>query len=119
MQGRRKKLLLAGLVGLGAVALAGCPAKKEAVKTEAVGADVASQVYVPPGKHDEFYVFFSGGFNGQVTVYGVPSGRILKVIKVFSVDPETGYGFSPETKPLLMTSYGFIPWDDTHHPWLS
>lgn len=116
----KKKVLLGGLSALvvGSL-LAGCPPKKEALKTSAVGTDAASKVYVPPGKHDEFYVFFSGGFNGQVTVYGIPSGRILKVIKVFSVDPETGYGFTPETRPMFMTSHGFIPWDDTHHPWLS
>mgnify|MGYP006146096849 CR=1 FL=1 len=27
--------------------------------------DAASKVYVEPGKHDEFYAFLSGGFNGQ------------------------------------------------------
>ena len=114
---RRKVLIGVGALMVGAL-LAGCPPKKESVKSVAPG-DVASKVYVPPGKYDEFYVFFSGGFNGQVSVYGIPSGRIIKVIKVFSVDPETGYGFTPETRPMLMTSHGFIPWDDTHHPWLS
>ncbi|TVP42090.1 MAG: Sec-dependent nitrous-oxide reductase, partial [Gemmatimonadales bacterium] len=48
-----------------------------------------------------------------------PSARLLKVIPVFSQDPETGYGYSEETKPLLRTSYGDIPWDDSHHPVLS
>src|SRR5690606_12310483 len=55
----------------------------------------------------------------QVTVYGLPSGRLLKTIPVFSQFPENGYGYSEETKPLLETSYGTIPWDDTHHPELS
>ncbi|RUT79370.1 Sec-dependent nitrous-oxide reductase [Ancylomarina longa] len=81
--------------------------------------DVASKVYVPPGQYDEFYAFFSGGFSGQVSVYGLPSGRLLKVIPVFSVDPEKAYGFNEETKPMLNTSFGFIPWDDSHHPELS
>lgn len=81
--------------------------------------DVASKVYVPPGQYDEFYAFFSGGFSGQVSVYGLPSGRLFKVIPVFSVDPEKAYGFNEETKPMLNTSFGFIPWDDSHHPELS
>ncbi len=81
--------------------------------------DVASQVYVKPGEYDEFYAFMSGGFSGQITVYGLPSGRLFKTIPVFSVDAEKGYGFNEETKPLLNTSHGFIPWDDSHHPELS
>ena len=84
-----------------------------------VGTDAASKVYVKPGTHDEFYSFLSGGFSGQLAVYGLPSGRLLREIPVFSQDPETGYGYSEETKPLLMTSKGFIPWDDSHHPELS
>jgi nitrous-oxide reductase len=54
--------------------------------------DAASKVYVAPGTHDEFYAFMSGGFSGQVSVYGLPSGRLFKVISVFSQNPETGYG---------------------------
>lgn len=85
----------------------------------ALGNDAASQVYVAPGEHDEFYAFMSGGFSGQIGVHGLPSGRLLKVIPVFSVDAEKGYGFNEETKPMLNTSHGFVPWDDAHHPELS
>jgi nitrous-oxide reductase len=81
--------------------------------------DAAQKVYVAPGKYDELYGFFSGGFSGQLSVVGIPSGRLLKVIPVFSQNPENGYGYSEETKPLLNTSFGFIPWDDAHHPQLS
>ena len=81
--------------------------------------NAASQVYVEPGKHDEYYAFLSGGFNGQVMAYGLPSGRLLKFIPVFSQNPETGYGYNEETKAMLQTTYGSIPWDDTHHPELS
>ncbi|HRD57551.1 MAG TPA: Sec-dependent nitrous-oxide reductase [Ferruginibacter sp.] len=81
----------------------------------AVSGDAASKVYVAPGKYDEFYNFVSGGFSGQLSVYGLPSGRLLRVIPVFSVDPEKGYGYSEETKPMLNTSHGFVPWDDLHH----
>jgi nitrous-oxide reductase len=84
-----------------------------------VDADAAKKVYVPPGKYDEVYAFLSGGFSGQVSVYGIPSGRLLKVLPVFSQNPENGYGYSEETKPMLNTSHGFVPWDDAHHPELS
>lgn len=79
----------------------------------------AEKVYVAPGKWDEFYYFISGGFSGQLAAYGIPSGRLLRVIPVFSVNPENGYGFTEETKPMLNTSYGFVPWDDSHHTELS
>ena len=79
----------------------------------------AEKAYVAPGKHDEFYNFVSGGFSGQMSVYGLPSGRLFRVIPVFSVDPEKGWGYSEETKPMLNTSHGFVPWDDLHHTELS
>ncbi|NQV51232.1 MAG: nitrous oxide reductase, partial [Candidatus Marinimicrobia bacterium] len=81
--------------------------------------DAASAVYVAPGDYDEFYSFMSGGFSGQVSVYGLPSGRLFKQIPVFSVFPENGYGFTEETKGMLQTTFGQIPWDDAHHPELS
>lgn len=83
------------------------------------GADAAAKVYIAPGKYDEFYNFVSGGYNGQIVVYGLPSGRCLKIIPVFSVFPENGYGYSEETKLMLNTSHGFVPWDDLHHISLS
>ncbi|ROI06081.1 Sec-dependent nitrous-oxide reductase [Kaistella haifensis] len=112
-----KSFKLLGLSAIVAVtALTGC--KPKGTET-AVSGDAAQKVYVAPGKHDEFYNFVSGGFNGQVNVYGLPSGRLLKVLPVFSVNPENGYGYSEETKPMLETSHGFIPWDDQHHLSLS
>ncbi len=86
---------------------------------QAISADASGKVYVAPGKYDEFYNFVSGGFSGQMSVYGIPSGRLFRVIPVFSVDPEKGYGYSEETKPMLNTSHGFVPWDDLHHEDLS
>ncbi len=79
----------------------------------------ASRSFVAPGKYDEFYNIVSGGFNGQIAVYGIPSGRLFRIIPVFSQSPESGYGFSEETKPMLNTSHGFVPWDDQHHIALS
>ncbi|OIQ40878.1 MAG: nitrous oxide reductase [Bacteroidetes bacterium MedPE-SWsnd-G1] len=85
----------------------------------ALSSSKAEKVYVAPGEHDDFYAFVSGGFSGQLAVYGLPSGRLFKVIPVFSVDAEKAYGFNEETKPMLNTSHGFIPWDDAHHPDIS
>ncbi len=79
----------------------------------------AEKSYVAPGEHDEFYAFISGGYSGNITVYGLPSGRMFKEIPVFSQFPTSGYGYSEETKPMLNTSFGFVPWDDSHHPDIS
>jgi nitrous-oxide reductase len=85
----------------------------------ALGSSAAEKVYVAPGEHDDFYAFVSGGFSGQLAVYGLPSGRLFKVIPVFSQDAEKAYGYNEETKPMLNTSHGFVPWDDSHHPDIS
>ena len=85
----------------------------------ALSSNAAEKVYVAPGEHDEFYAFMSGGYSGNITVYGLPSGRMFKEIPVFSQFPTSGYGYSEETKPMLNTSYGFVPWDDSHHPDIS
>ncbi|MDQ2931099.1 MAG: Sec-dependent nitrous-oxide reductase, partial [Gemmatimonadota bacterium] len=53
------------------------------------------------------------------TVYGLPSGRLFKEIPVFSVFPQTGYGYSEESKAMLQTTFGQVPWDDSHHTELS
>ncbi len=85
----------------------------------ALASTAAEKVYVAPGEHDEYYAFFSGGYSGNLTVYGLPSGRMFKEIPVFSQFPTNGYGYSEETKPMLNTSHGFVPWDDLHHPDIS
>ena len=87
--------------------------------SDAVSGDAAQKAYVAPGKYDEFYNFVSGGFSGQMSVYGLPSGRMLKVIPVFSQDAESGWGYNEESKPMFNTSNGFVPWDDAHHVQLS
>lgn len=85
----------------------------------ALNSNAAEKVYVAPGEHDEFYAFMSGGYSGNLTVYGLPSGKMFKEIPVFSQFPTSGYGYSEETKPMLETSHGFVPWDDSHHPDIS
>lgn len=111
----KKTLLLTALSAFCLVLIQSC--KPKGASSAASGE--ASKAYVAPGKYDEFYNFVSGGFSGQMSVYGIPSGRLFRVIPVFSVDPEKGWGYSEETKPMLNTSHGFVPWDDLHHIALS
>lgn len=100
-----------------AAAAAACqrPIKPGGIATD----DASSKVYVAPGQKDELYMFASGGFSGNVAVYGLPSGRLFAQIPVFSQYPEKGYGYTEQTRGLLKTSYGEIPWDDAHHPKVS
>jgi nitrous-oxide reductase len=110
-----RTIIVAGVLGISLNFLQSCKPK---TAQSAAGGD-ASKSFVAPGQYDEFYNIVSGGFNGQIAVYGIPSGRLLRIIPVFSQSPESGYGFSEETKPMLNTSHGFVPWDDQHHIALS
>jgi len=113
---KTKNLFSMLVLSLAAIFLTNCKPKDAAM---AVSGNAAEKSYVAPGKYDEYYNFVSGGFNGQLGVYGLPSGRLLKIVPVFSVFPENGYGYSEESKPMLETSSGFVPWDDLHHVELS
>ncbi|QEC55439.1 Sec-dependent nitrous-oxide reductase [Flavisolibacter ginsenosidimutans] len=108
----RKLMASLALTAVAAGALYSCKPKGAQA---AVSGDAAEKAYVAPGKYDEFYNIVSGGFNGQLGIYGIPSGRLFRVVPVFSQSTESGYGFSEETKPMLNTSHGFVPWDDLHH----
>lgn len=108
------------VLAIGVAALtAGLVVAQGARNAARVASDAASRVYVAPGEQDEFYAFLSGGFNGQMSVVGLPSGRTLKTIPVFSQFGENGYGYSEETKAMFNTSVGPVYWDDAHHPELS
>ena len=109
-----KKILLKSMLAVvfASAFLVSCKPKNTA---DAVRGDAAEKVYVATGKYDEFYNLVSGGFSGQMSVYGLPSARLLKVVPIFSQDPQSGYGYSEETKPMLNTSHGYVPWDDQHH----
>ena len=115
----RKAIGAAGLAVAGLALVYACTLTGKTGSSSLVTGDAAAKVYVAPGAYDEFYSFLSGGFSGQVAVYGLPSGRLLKVIPVFSQNAENGWGYNEETKRMLETTYGFVPWDDTHHPELS
>ena len=114
----RTLLLLTSMVTLtGATFFSGCKPKQIVVTP--VQSGVAEKVYVAPGKYDEFYNVVSGGFSGGVAIYGLPSGRLFRQIPAFAQHPESGYGYSEESKPMLNTSFGFQAWDDQHHVSLS
>ena len=83
---KTSKLLSLAIAGA-FLASCGNGSKSDNNKSGAMGAsDAASRVYVAPGQYDEYYAFLSGGFSGQLATYGLPSGRLLKVIPVFSQD---------------------------------
>jgi nitrous-oxide reductase len=79
------------------------------------GQSPAEKVYVPPGKFDSYYAFLSGGHSGQIDVFGLPSGRLIRVIPVFASDVAVGWGIDEESKEIMG---GYI-WGDAHHPALS
>ncbi len=121
---------LAGLVGTGlSVGLSAC--KKEAEPDAAVGTTAVAtpaaktnsavtygEFEVPPGQLDAYYMFSSGGHSGEVRIYGLPSGRLIKRIPVFNLDCESGWGFTNESKAIIGTnSDGNAEYTsgDTHH----
>lgn len=110
-----RNTLIVGLMAL----LTSCGQSGDKSGSGALGNSIAEKVYIAPGERDEQYAFLSGGYSGNLTVYGLPSGRLFKEIPVFSQFPTSGYGYSEETQPMLNTSFGFIPWDDLHHPDIS
>lgn len=117
----KKQSRILPILGLGAAVAAAAVMSCQSQGTSVTGdmSDAAQAVYVAPGEYDEFYAFMSGGFSGNLTVMGLPSGRLLKTVPVFSQFPENGWGYAEETKAMLETSHGFVPWDDAHHPELS
>ncbi|MGE0455704.1 MAG: Sec-dependent nitrous-oxide reductase [Vicinamibacteria bacterium] len=109
---------VAGIVALGLLAGRCAPSAPKSATRGAAVSDVAAaalKVYVAPGDLDEYYMFASGGHSGQMYVYGLPSGRHISTIPVFTPYPATGYGFDDESKKML----GELTWGDAHHPALS
>jgi nitrous-oxide reductase len=125
--GRRKFLgntALAGLAGTGAVlGLTACgapqPTAQGAKAAEPSPATAAPDKYeVAPGKLDAYYLLSSGGHSGEVRVLGCPSGRTIKRIPVFNIDPMVGWGITNESKAIIGTRPdGQLNYwtGDTHH----
>jgi len=78
---RRLALAIFAVAGVGGLVFSQAKLSKE-------WQEAALKVYVPPGEHDEFYAILSGGFNGQIGIYGLPSGRLFRIIPVL-LTPKT------------------------------
>lgn len=112
---RYKGIAVAVIIGL-LIGLAGGKFTWDNTTTQANTQTASSaEGWVPPGQLDSAYMFASGGQAGTLSVFGIPSMRILKTIPVFEPDAQTGYGYTPETKQML----GDKTWGDVHHPTMS
>ena len=85
---------------------------------EAKAASGADATHVPLGDLDEYYGFWSGGHNGEVRVYGVPSMREIMRIPVFNHCSASGWGMTNESKRIMGDSHRFTN-GDAHHPHVS
>jgi len=123
---RRRFLGKSAALGLaGAGVLAGCkengagaPGSASASAAAAAKSHGASKAHVEPGQLDDYYLFSSGGHSGEARIMGVPSGRTLRRIPVFNIDPMVGWGITNESKAIIGTKPdGSLKYTtgDTHH----
>src|SRR6266545_1055390 len=77
-------LTFAGGLALSAALFTGCNSDSTGrqQKAAAAASSAAQQIYVAPGKLDEYYAILSGGQSGSMFVYGIPSCRFIKEIAV-------------------------------------
>jgi nitrous-oxide reductase len=101
--------------------VAGCNSDSTAnkQKQEAQNKSAAQQVYVPPGKLDDYYAILSGGQSGSAFVYGIPSCRLIKEIPIFEPRAGLGYANNPGSESYKRLAATGPLWGDTHHPVLS
>lgn len=85
-------------------------------KRAAQNKSAAEQVYVPPGKLDDYYAFLSGGQSGSVFVFGIPSCRFIKEIPIFEPRAALGYANNPGSETYKRLAATGPLWGDTHHP---
>ncbi len=123
---RRRFLGKSAVLGLaGAGVLAGCkengaaaPGSASASAAAAGKSHGGSKAHVEPGQLDDYYLFSSGGHSGEARIIGIPSGRTLRRIPVFNMDPMVGWGITNESKAILGTKPdGSLKYTtgDTHH----
>src|SRR5262245_21890782 len=115
------KLNQIALPVLAAVLFAGCNSDTTVKRDKAAAqsASAAQQVYVPPGKLDDYYAILSGGQSGSVFVYGIPSCRFIKEIAIFEPRAGLGYANNPGSESYKRLAASGPMWGDTHHPVLS
>lgn len=113
----------------GGTNISGKPFGKESfgdvVKRRGLNAEdvlAAAKTYTPDNIKDEYVALNSGGQEGNMPMYTVPSMRMLKYVPTSTRQPYSGYGYSEETYDLMAD--GFIDgeeilWGDTHHPGFS
>jgi nitrous-oxide reductase len=97
----------------------------EVVKRRGLNASdvlAAAKTFTPDNIKDEYVTLNSGGQEGNLPMYSVPSMRLIKYVPTNTRQPYSGYGYSEETMDLMKT--GFIDgqeilWGDTHHPGFS
>lgn len=119
------KAAVAGLAGAGlSMGLAAC--KEDAAPATGMGDGMPHESggggEVPPGQLDTYYGLSSGGHSGEVRIYGIPSGRLLKRIPVFNTDALVGWGITNESKKIIGTRPdGSLKYTtgDTHHVHMS
>ncbi|SDN10467.1 nitrous-oxide reductase [Halogranum gelatinilyticum] len=118
----RRDFLKAGAVAGAMTGLAGCagslPTGGDGSNAANTGSDDVPEHRVPPGEHDEYYGFWSGGHSGEIRVLGIPSMRELTRIPVFNTEGARGYGYDDQTDEMLEEA-GDYTWGDNHHPNLS
>ena len=123
---RRRFLGKSAALGLaGAGVLAGCKENGAGASGSATASAAAagkshgaSKAHVEPGQLDDYYLFSSGGHSGEARIMGVPSGRTLRRIPVFNIDPMVGWGITNESKAIIGTKPdGSLKYTtgDTHH----
>ena len=110
------KLLIVAVAA--AIFVTGCNSDSTANKEKraAQNKSAAEQVYVPPGKLDDYYAFLSGGQSGSVFVFGIPSCRFIKEIPIFEPRAALGYANNPGSETYKHLAATGPLWGDTHHP---
>jgi nitrous-oxide reductase len=126
----RRKFLgntaMAGLAGTGAVlGLTACGSSQQQTGGQTAASSASAtlptghpEYDVPPGKLDSYYIISSGGHSGEVRILGCPSGRTIKRIPVFNIDPMVGWGITNESRAIIGTRPdGQLKYwtGDTHH----
>ena len=126
LEKRRRFLSQGALLGLAgaSMGLVGCkddaakPALGTAAASTAKDGAAHGKFEIPPGQLDEYYIFSSGGHSGEARIFGLPSGRTLRRIPVFNIDPMVGWGITNESKAIIGTKPdGSLKYTtgDTHH----